>query len=60
MYDVDVTFTTVSRVPYVLPVLTLNACEESSRSKFGTTEKNSDNHQVNKINENYQVIIITR
>ena len=51
MENGDVTFTTVSSVPCVRPVLTLNVRKESSRSKFGATEKNSDKHQVNEIYE---------
>ena len=44
-------FTTISSVPCVRPVLTLNIRKESSRSKFGAIEKNSDKHQVNEIYE---------
>ena len=39
----------------MLPVLTLNVREESSRSKFGTTEKNGDKHLANKINEKLSI-----
>ena len=39
MENGDVTFTTVSSVPCVHPVLTLNVCKEFSRSKFSATEK---------------------
>ena len=51
MENGDVTFTTVSSVPCVRLMLILNVSEESSKSKFGATEKNSDKHQVNEIYE---------
>ena len=51
MYDGDVTLTTVSSVPCVRPMLTLNVRKESSKSKFVATGKNSNKHQVNEIYE---------